>query len=175
MRKVTTIEEVIKNTGKFSSVNVPKYYHISFDKGLPNYLVGKIPDGYVESNSSLQEPSIPRVSFSVTLVGAFRGVFSNLTEEMVRIGSTGITYQVYQLTAIDGVLLDYSQLKPFVHDADVTKEAWVVGNCKVKPIGTVTYSYDASRDYMTYKPFGTGVLKPHSPAMIAVDDSGVRK
>ena len=163
---------------KRSYNRMPKLFHISFDKDLPELLDSRLPDGttYVDGEveeSYLPEPSIGRISFSDNLEGCFRAGFANLTEEMIKKGSKGITYQGYELLRYGGKHFTPAEIAPWVHDALVTQEHWIIGVAAVKRVSEVTFKYDLDQPDLPYKVYGTGETISHSPTIITHEVSKI--
>lgn len=152
-------------------------YHITFDPNLPKVLYPKLPAGGEDPDGvgddapvwPYPEPSIPRVSFSDTLVGALRGVYPNwvhLLEE-----SHTITFWVYRA--------DPKPNHPFyspralassrhVHDALVTGEHTTTTPIAISRIGQFSATIDPTSKQLEYKVFGIGDVHNHSPLDITV-------
>lgn len=152
-------------------------YHITFDPNLPKVLYPQLPAGGEDPDGvgddvpkwPYPEPSIPRVSFSDTLVGALRGVYPNwahLLEE-----SHTITFWVYRA--------DPKPNHPFyspralasfrhVHDALITGEHITTSPIAVSRIGQFSATIDPNSKRLEYKVFGIGEVHNHSPLEMTV-------
>lgn len=145
-----------------------KLYHISLNGDLPKVLMPRLPYGESDSNSDMSEPNIPRVSFSSDLVGAFRGVYPNVSHKLEKDDIHEIEYHVYQLVRSEGVVTPEELVSTkAVHDANVTQEWWSLGKTEVKKIGKVLFTIDDLHDMLMYRPFNTKPRREHSPKRIS--------
>lgn len=145
----------------------------------------QLPAGYGEDiitikHGAFHEPPIPRVSFSKTIAGCFRGVYANMAaffeddeyDDGVgkNPGLDSKRFYVYELTSRPRLVLTASKLIELrmVHDAHITGEHWVLEQCNLRLIDTVSISPDVTGRPLKYHPFNDKSISriSHSPLHI---------
>lgn len=142
---------------KIDQITPNTFYHISaIDLGREPILKAKIP-----KSAGKEEPNIPRVCFSTSILGCLRSIDSGIQAhvpsslftllEDERIKNSKFTQEGYILNPAVYITHEKLQLPPDVSDFRKTKEHWSLKDIKVKRIGYLNVRENLLGQHLNYK------------------------
>lgn len=132
-------------------------FHVSFNGNLEGVWYPKLPDGGGGTPGKYPEPDDQlRTSVSTSVEGCLIAVFPNVSQLFEE--HSDIDFHVYTVDFsrsknIEIVDTEILTKKRFVHDAHVTKEAWIITPCYMRYVEQITVTADMNGTWLRYKPF----------------------
>ena len=148
-------------------------YHISFRDNLAGRWQPRLPSG-MSPGGKYPEPDFPRISFSSSLDGAFRGIFPNVSHLFEAEQYPYMLFTVYSplLTGRER-LLSPTELteQKMVWDAHVTKEWVCLDTVEMRRVGQIKIRNTNSSPTLMVHPFNSEKYPKQSvgPTRIVVD------
>lgn len=170
----------LKDVGKLLVSNVDikfkTFLHLSFDGELEGIWKPKLPDGLlmeedvVLSDDQFTEPDWPRISVSISVEGAFRAIYPNVSHYFEEEKYPYMDFFVYSPKGKNIGIMTPKELQDgkYVHDAHITQEHVILEKVEMVQLDKVRI-YNTSKDNgLQYRPFNDPALEEryHSPKKI---------